>query len=157
MTEDKTNVIHYEWRNKRTHIVMDGREFKFKSLIEYRWAQYLQRLLEVGAITFWDYETTVFEFNERYRKRQQYTPDFVVHEKHQRLKEKSYHEIKTSLRQTDIRRFRLMHQDFPKENMVLVLPYCSKSFNQSRLRGNALKYVNRIVYANPLFRKFGIK
>ncbi|KKL48519.1 hypothetical protein LCGC14_2324740, partial [marine sediment metagenome] len=31
-------VIHYEWRNEPQHVFIDGREFKFKSKIEYKWA-----------------------------------------------------------------------------------------------------------------------
>ncbi|KKM06640.1 hypothetical protein LCGC14_1741980 [marine sediment metagenome] len=73
-------VIHYEWRNIPQHVFIDGREFKFKSKIEYKWAQYLQKLLELEAIDFWDYETTTYEFAERYRTKRQYTPDFEVHE-----------------------------------------------------------------------------
>ena len=149
-------VIHYEWNNKPQHVMIDGREFKFKSLIEYRWAQYLQKLLELMVIDFWDYETTTFEFDERYRMRRQYTPDFEVHETHEGFKEVAFHEVKTSLRQTDIRRFRLMAADFPKENMVLILPSCAGSFKQVRLKGDASKYIQRIVYANPLFNKFSI-
>ncbi|HUX54505.1 MAG TPA: hypothetical protein VMV56_08840 [Williamwhitmania sp.] len=150
-------VIHYEWRNKPQHVFIDGREFKFKSLIEYRWAQYLQRLLELEAIDFWDYETTTFEFTERHRTKRQYTPDFEVRETLEfGLKQKVFHEVKTSLRQTDIRRFKLMAADFPLVTMVLVLPSC-RTGRQSILRGNALKYVARIVYCNPIFNKMGIR
>lgn len=152
----KRNVIHYEWRNKPQHVIIDGREFKFKSKIEYKWAQYLQMLLELGAIDFWDYETTIFEFNERHRLRRQYTPDFEIHERICGLKQKCFHEVKTSLRQTDIRRFKLMRADFPNETMVLILPSCRKG-RQSILRYDALKYVERVVFANPLFNKMGIK
>lgn len=152
----KRNVIHYEWRNEPQHVFIDGREFHFKSKIEFKWALYLQGLLELGAIDFWDYETKTFEFDERYRIRRQYTPDFEVRETNHGKKLKIFHEVKTSLRQTDIRRFKLMAADFPKEIMVLVLPSCRKG-RQSILRGNALKYVQRVVYCNPLFRKMGIK
>jgi len=150
-------VIHYEWRNKTQDVMIDGRHFKFKSKIEYRYAQYLQKLLELRAIDYWDYESRTFEFAERYRKRRIYTPDFEVRETHYGNKEISWHEVKTSLRQTDIRRFRLMAADYPKIDMVLVLPYCAHSPKQSRLRGNAQKYVRRIFYCDPYFRKFGIK
>lgn len=150
-------TIHYEWRNKPQQVMLGGREFKFKSLIEYKWAQYLQHLLDLGTILEWDYEPRTFEFGERYRRRRQYTPDFRVKEQGSYGKSlTAYHEVKTSLRQTDIRRFRLMAADYPEITMVLVLPYCSRNSNQSRLRGDALRYVERIVYANPLFKKFSI-
>ncbi len=153
-------VIHYEWRNIPQHVFIDGREFKFKSKIEYKWAQYLQKLLELEAIDFWDYETTTYEFAERYRTKRQYTPDFEVHETiglgSGKIRHICFHEVKTALRQTDIRRFKLMAADFPKVTMVLILPTC-RTGRQSILRGNALKYVERVVYCNPLFNKFGIR
>ncbi|KKM06641.1 hypothetical protein LCGC14_1741990 [marine sediment metagenome] len=49
-----------------------------------------------------------------------------------------------------------MAADFPKVTMVLILPSC-RTGRQSILRGNALKYVERVVYCNPLFNKFGIR
>lgn len=152
----KTSVIHYEWHNKPEECMIDGRQFKFKSQIERKWALYLQRLLELGAIEFWDYESKTFEFKERYRKRRIYTPDFVIREKFQGLMQTVYHEVKTALRQTDVMRFKLMAADFPMVNMVLVLPSC-RTGRQAILRGNALKYVERVVYCNPLFNKMGIR
>ena len=148
--------ICYEWRNKPERCIIGGQDCSFKSQIERKWATYLQMLLELGAIEFWGYETTVFEFNERYRIKRQYTPDFEVRETIEHgLKQKVWHEVKTALRQTDIRRFKLMAADFPNETMVLILPCCRKG-RQSILRGNALKYVARVVYANPIFKKMGI-
>jgi len=153
----KERTIHYEWRNKPEPCTIGGQDCSFKSQIERKWALYLQMLLELQAIDFWGYETTTFEFTERYRLKRQYTPDFEVHETIEHgIKQKVWHEIKTSLRQTDIRRFKLMAADFPNETMVLVLPCCRKG-NQSILRAKALKYVARVVYANPIFKKMGIK
>lgn len=150
-------VIHYEWRNKPERCIIGGNDCSFKSQIERKWALYLQILLDLGAIDFWDYETTTFEFDERYRIKRQYTPDFEVRETIEHgLKQRVFHEVKTSLRQTDIRRFKLMAADFPKVTMVLILPCCRKG-RQSILRGNALKYVARVVYANPLFNKWSIR
>ena len=147
--------ICYEWRNEPQHVILAGREFHFKSKIEYKWAMYLQRLLELGAIDFWGYETKTFQFAERYRMKRQYTPDFEVRETHGDLKRTCFHEVKTALRQTDIMRFKRMAADYPKVTMVLVLP-CCRTGRQSILRCNALKYVQRVVYCNPLFNKLGI-
>ena len=154
--EDRT--LHVEWRNKPEECVVGGRTFKFKSQIEKRWGIYLQCLLDLGAILEWDYEPEQFEFKERFRHRRVYTLDFRVKEQGSYGKIlTAYHEVKTSLRQTDIRRFRYMNADYPDVVMVLILPYCSRNSNQARLRGDALRYVERIVYANPLFNKFSIR
>ena len=146
-------IIHIDWHNKPQTCTIGGKVCNFKSHIERRWALYLQCLKELNAIEDWDYEPQRFEFRERYRKRRTYVPDFRILEDGKIC----YHEVKTALRQTDIRRFRLVAADFPNEIMVLVLPYCSRNSNQSRLRGNALKYVARIVYCNTLFNKFNIR
>ncbi len=155
-------VIHYEWRNKPEEIVIGGRKFKFKSQAERKWAQYLEALLSMGAIKSWKYEPQTFEFGERWRVRKQYTPDFFVKEIDDTAPgeiAEHYQEVKTSLRQTDVTRFRCLAADFPEVRIVLVIfgsEHTSKA-NQNRLRSNARKYVERIVFARPLCKKMGIK
>lgn len=147
----RERIIHYDWHNKP----QEAFGYKFKSKVEYKWAQYLQKLLELGAIISWEYEPKTFEFGERWRVRKQYTPDFLVKEDGDEV----YHEVKTSLRQTDVTRLRCLHIDFPEVRIVLVLfgPEKTSNANQNRLRSNSRKYVERIVFAGPLIRKFGIK
>ncbi|KKN22335.1 hypothetical protein LCGC14_0916010 [marine sediment metagenome] len=146
--------VVFEWKNEPQYVQIDGREFKFKSKVEHRWGLYLQYLKDLGAIQSWEYEPTTFEFSERWRTRKQYTPDFFIKEDG----EEFYEEIKTSLRQVDILRFRLLKADFPEEKIALVIfgPEHTRKANQNRLRSNARKYVERIVFANPLLKKFGI-
>lgn len=151
-------TLHVEWRNKPERCVIGGKDYYYESQIERKWALYLQILKDLGAIIDWEYEPPRFEFKERYRHKRVYTLDFKVEEQGSYGKIlTAYHEVKTSLRQTDIRRFRYMAADYPDVVMVLVLPYCSRNSNQARLRGDALRYVERIVYANPLFNKFSIR
>ncbi len=142
--------IYYEWRNQRP----EAFGYKFKSKCEYRWACYLESLLKLGAIQSWEYEPKKFEFGERWRVRKQYTPDFFVKEDGDGI----YHEVKTSLRQTDVTRFRCLAADYPDVRIVLVIfgPEHTNKSNQNRLRSNARKYVHRVVFANPLCKKFGI-
>lgn len=149
----ENRTVHYEWRNKPQHVFIDGREFYFGGINEYRWARYLQILKELGAIEEWEYEPETFQFRERYRNKRQYTPDFRITEDG----EVFYQEFKTSLRQVDIRRFKLLKADFPKVKIVLVLLNGSNKTKQIQLRDNASKYVDRIMYAKPIFRQFGIR
>lgn len=149
--------VNYEWRNKPEVATIGGKTYKFKSQIERKYALYLQMLKDVGAIDDWEYEPKQFIFKERYRKKSVYTPDFLVKETHYGHHEESYHEVKTSVRQTDVRRFRLMAADYPKVRMVLVLPSGTKKVKEIINRDNAKKYVERIMYCDPEFRKFGIK
>ncbi|KKM72342.1 hypothetical protein LCGC14_1421450 [marine sediment metagenome] len=150
--QDRT--IHYQWRNKPEEIVIGGQKNKFKSQVEKRWALYLESLLKLGAIQSWEYEPKKFEFGERWRVRKQYTPDFFIREDG----EEFYQEIKTSMRQVDVLRFRCLRADYPDVRIVLVIfgPEHTRKANQNRLRSNARKYVERIVFANPLLKQFGI-
>jgi hypothetical protein len=146
----KNRTVHYEWRNKP----QEAFGYSFKSKVEYRWACYLEKLKELGAIWEWFYEPTIFEFSERWRKRRIYTPDFGIDDDDGYY----YQEVKTSLRQNDITRFRCLAADFPKEKIVLVLfgPENTRNTKQIILRANASKYVERTVFANKLLKKFGI-
>lgn len=142
--------VVFEWRNKP----QEAFGYKFKSKVEYRWACYLESLLKLGAIQSWKYEPKTFEFGERWRVRKQYTPDFLVEKDGIEV----YHEVKTSMRQTDVTRFRCLHIDYPEVKIVLVVfgPEHTRKVNQNRLRSNARKYVHRIIFANPLLKQFGI-
>ena len=150
-------IIYWEMRNKP----QEAFGYKFKSQVEYKWAQYLEMMLSIGGIKSWKYEPQTFEFGERWRVRKQYTPDFFVEDLDPIDGEiiPVYHEVKTSLRQTDVTRFRCLAADYPDEKIILVVfgPEHTRKANQNRLRSNARKYVERIVFARPLIKKFGIK
>lgn len=145
-------IIHYEYHNQP----QEAFGYKFKSKVEYRWAKYLETLLAIGAILSWKYEPKTFTFGERWRVRKQYTPDFEIFEPD--IIGPVYHEVKTSMRQTDVTRFRCLRADYPEVKIVLVIfgPEHTRKANQNRLRSNARKYTERIVFANPLLKKFGI-
>lgn len=150
--------IEYEWRNQPQDVMIGGRRCKFKSKQEMKWALYLELLKELGAVIDWQYEPKRFEFKERWRTRHVYTPDFRVEELVDgKIIQVVWHEIKTSLRQRDVLRFKLMAMDYPDEIMVLVLNSGSKKIRQIELKANAMRYIERIVYAAPIFRKFGIR
>ncbi len=167
--------VHYDWHNQPQHVILGGKECKFKSKQEHKWAQYLERLKELNTIIDWWYEPRQFEFKERFRRRRVYTPDFLVEEKlegivfdHSTSKSttfqiasdetvKVWHEVKTSLRQVDVVRFKYLAADYPNEKIILVLNDGTKNIEQMRRKENALRYVERIVYAGPIFRKMGIK
>jgi len=146
-------IIHWEMRNKR----VDAFGYTFKSKCEYRWACYLNLLCGRGSDDCdWSYEPKTFEFGERWRKRRIYTPDFLYIEEGQKI----YHEVKTSLRQVDVTRFRCMATDYPDEKIVLVIfgPEKTRNFEQNRRRSNARKYLykNKIIFAEPLLEQFGL-
>lgn len=150
--------IEYEWRNQPQSVRIGEKNCKFKSKQEMKWALYLQFLKENGAIIKWEYEPRRFEFKERWKRKHVYTPDFRVEELVDRkIVQVVWHEVKTSLRQRDVLRFKLMAADYPNEIMVLVLNSGTRKQRQMEIIDNARRYIARIVYAAPIFRKFNIR
>jgi len=146
-------TVHYDWHNQRP----EKYGYKFKSKAERMWADYLEFLKELGAIEEWEYEPETFQCGTKYRKERIYTPDFRVMENYKGHTTTVYHEVKTSLRQKDISRFKWL-KEFHVVIIVLVLPNRPKrSVKQIDLLAKARKYVDRVVFANPLYRKHGIK
>jgi len=145
--------ICYDWHNKPE----TKYGFRFKSQIERKWADYLQILKDLGAIISWEYEPKRFSCGHKFGKDRYYTPDFKIVEGEHGIEYEYFEEIKTTLRQKDISRFKWLKQSFPELIIVLVLPYCANNSKQALLRQQAHKYVQRIVYANPLFKQYGIK
>lgn len=143
-------TVHFDWHNQRP----EAFGYKFKSKQEFRWAKYLDLLTNSNdPLHFWEYEPRTFEMKERYRKRRIYTPDFLCRYKHSH----EWHEVKTSLRQKDVTRFKWFKADYPDERIVLVLNSCpKKSVKQLILLDNARKYVDDVIFAGPILRKLGI-
>jgi hypothetical protein len=143
--------IKYDWHNQRPQ----GFGYRFKSKQEYRWACYLDILNKSKQIYRWRYEPHTFQFKERYRKRGQYTPDFYIENYPAATYE--WHEVKTSLRQKDIYRFKQFRIDYPEERIILVLNSMpKKNLKQLRLLDNARKYVDDVIIAGPILRKLGL-
>jgi hypothetical protein len=150
---EKRRTFTVDWHNKPEQKY----GYTFKSKIERKWADYLESLKHIRAIESWGYETRKFDCGSKYNKKRVYTPDFEVVEDGIH----AFHEVKTALRQHDVSRFKWLRQAEPDLVIILVLPYCPTGKTKSGARqieliSNAEKYVNRIVYANPLFKKFGI-
>lgn len=148
--------VHFNYHNQRP----EAYGCKFKSKQERKWADYLEILKKLGAIESWEYEPKTFDCRFSYRKQRIYTPDFKVVEPPEKedISEIVWHEVKTSLRQKDVTRFKFFKAAHPKEIIVLVLNSEPKrSVKQAILLDKAQKYVDRVIYAGPIFRKYGIK
>jgi len=154
-------TVHYEWRNKPETCTIGGKTHTYKGQGERKWALYLQMLKELGAITDWWYESEIFHFKERYSMKHTYTLDFKVLEDGQFV----YYEYKNCyIKQKDVSRLRRMAKDFRDIKIILVVPNPIKNKHKSKatmkqhiLRERALQFVEKIIYCNPLFRKFSIK
>jgi hypothetical protein len=146
--------VVFDWHNQRP----EGFGYKFKSKQEYRWAQYLEVLMrgsDYPKLINWWYEAKVFEAKKmRWKKIRTYTPDFLLLWDKNGNEEDAYpeyHEVKTSLRQKDVTRFKWFRADYPDERIVLVLNSCpTRSVKQKILLGNAKKYVDDVIFAGPI-------
>jgi hypothetical protein len=157
---ETTRTVHFEMRNR--HVEAFG--YKFKSAQEYKWATYLELLkgsVNSPDLIGWWYEPKQFEATKiRFRKINVYTPDFLTSWASTQREEDGYdewHEVKTSLRQKDVYRFKWFRTDYPNERIVLVLNSQPRhGSKQKRLLDNARKYVDDVIFAGPIFRKLGI-
>ena len=144
--------IIQDWHNQRVTATFNGKQCKFRSKFEYRFARYLEGLQKIGAIKEWDYEPKTFWFDGIKRGTCSYMPDFFVIEKDGT---EIYYETKMHLVAKDITKFKRMAKYHPGVNLVLMMHDNRKrEANNMRL---AAKYVARVTFARPLFTKWGIK
>ena len=66
------------FNNEPQYVVIDGRQFHFRSKLEYRWALYLQLLKNAGEIQDWFFEETEFVFEGETRGAKVWLMDFDV-------------------------------------------------------------------------------
>jgi hypothetical protein len=129
------------------HVIIDGTEYHFKSKQEYKWAQYLEVLRGLGAIEKWEYEFKTFWFNGIKRGVVSYTPDFWVWEDGVQV----LHEVKVHLTQKDVTKYKRLAKYYPDEKLILVMNCGTKKAEKIRRRENALRFVEKIIYAQQIF------
>ena len=139
-----------KYGNEPCHVTIDGREFNFKSKLEYRYAQYLELLREQGHYESWDYEPDVFTFEDEVRGAKIYTPDFRIITDKGNIET---HECKGLLSGSDVTKFKRMAKYYPKVDITLVFMKSDKR-QANRIR-TAMKYVRDVKYIGPTLRKLG--
>ncbi len=126
-----------KYYNQPCDVTIGGAAFHFESLLEYRWAQYLEILRIAGEIDAWGYETPAceFEFSVDFR----YIIDFVTY----KGKDVVYYECKGMIQARDMKKWRRLAEEFPEVKLILVVERRQKQqFNKLR---QAEKYVERII------------
>ena len=146
--EDK--LFKMKYGNEPRHVMIGEREFHFKSKFEYRYAQYVEILLEQGHYASWEYEPEVFTFEDETRGAKVYTPDFRITLKDGKLE---YHETKGKLTGSDVIKFKRMAKYYPKVDITLVFMESDKR-QANRIR-TAMKYVRDVKYIGPTLKKLG--
>ncbi|KKN71401.1 hypothetical protein LCGC14_0421230 [marine sediment metagenome] len=151
---EKNKRLVQDWHNQPTEVVMDGVLYKFRSRLEYRFAQYLVFLQKAGEVEKWEYESETFFFKDVKTAPVQYTPDFKVFCTDKKIE---YYECKGWLISKDITKFKRMQEQYPMVSLILVMARRDKVGKRVNRYRTALRYIDHIMYAEPIFRKLGIK
>ncbi len=129
---------------------------KFKSLLEARWARYMEDVLKpAGEILWWGYEVLEIDFENVTSGPPQYTPDFIAVTT---SLEVVIYECKGWLEGSDVTKFKRTMEGWPHAKIVLVM--AKKDYHKGRINryAAARKYLAaEILYAEPLFKKFNIR
>ena len=140
------------WHNKQVTAKMgNGQTCHFRSKFEHTWATYLDLLLQIKAIINWKYESRTFWFENIKRGVCSYKPDFFVESK----EGSCYHETKVRLVAKDITKFKRMSLYYPYDPLILVMDRRHPA--QLQKLTTAERYVERIIYANEILKKAGMK
>ncbi len=144
-------MIKSKYGNEPQRKIIEGKEYRFRSKFEYRWALYLQFLKEHGEIKEWYYESTRFVFEDVENRPREYTPDFEItaNDGSYYYQEcKGHHDSQTNSK------FRRIQEHFPDEVMELVLMRIPKSGTKGvNRRRIAAKYTRRIIDASEIFKQ----
>jgi len=106
-----------KYGNVPVDAIIDGKQYHFKSKLEYRWAQHLEFLRLGGAIKDWYYEFHTFRDFPKDQKVKEYTPDFLVRNNDNTFE---YHETKGMLSTFDLKKFKLIFDERPYVKLIIV-------------------------------------
>jgi len=134
---------------RRIKATLGGQTCAFKSLLEFKWACWLEFLKLRGHIRGWKYEPFRFPFLNEKTAPVGYTPDFLVIEKDG---SETYHETKGYHDGETNTKLRRMNKHFPSVKIELWLSGLSKK-TASR-RTTAAKFCSRIGDCNTIFGRF---
>lgn len=138
-----------------------GRVITFRSLLEYRWAQWLEFERRIGEILEWDYEVDVVKLKTRVLKNTKlYIPDFGA-----LMPDETYeiHECKGYFQPKDYGKLKLAAEQY--ENPITLIfanlksdSKCKKTRAQYNRAKRLEPFLKRIIYhANrDYFKKIGI-
>ncbi len=152
---EKDRRLIQDWHNQPTEAIVGGKLCKFKSKLEYRYAQYLEILKHCDEIVDWEYEPQRFVFEGVERGATGYTPDFKITLRKYGMLYVEYHECKGWLTGVDVTKFRRLQE--LDENITLDLIMMSPDKKRVNRYKAAHKYVRQIIYMRSTFNKLGIK
>lgn len=140
-----------DYNNKPVTATVGGKECHFRSTFEFKWALYLDFLVNAKEIIGWTYEEDLFIFHGEVTAPIQYRPDFKVTEKDGTVvyqETKGYHDGQTN---TKLRRMASHYPDTIFDLVLMSIPgNRAKGANRRRI---AEKYTRRIIDAGVIFRQ----
>ena len=137
---EKHKMLRRKYGNVPVTAVLDNVTVKFKSKLEYRWAQYLDFLKRSGEIKNFYYEWHTFRFDDVY-KLKEWTPDFLVRNNDNSFE---YFETKGMLSGFDIKKCKALFDERPKVKLTMVFWANPKISVQKR--GQLERYCCRVIW-----------
>lgn len=105
-----------KYGNQPVEAIVDGRWVKFKSKLEYRWAQHLDLMKTAGLKKDFFYEFHTFRFKGENAPKE-YTPDFLVRNNDNSFE---YFECKGLLQKYDLDKFKALWDERPDVKLTIV-------------------------------------
>jgi len=118
-----------------------GRPIDFKSKLEYRWAQHLEYLRQIGEIKDWFYEFHTFRDFPDSQRVKEYTPDFLVRLNNNTFE---YHETKGMLSGFDIKKFKLILMERPYVKLIVI--FWGKPKITAHRKDQLERFTHRVIY-----------
>jgi hypothetical protein len=104
-----------EYKNKLVTAVVDGKTIRFRSKLEYGWANFLECLKRGGEIKSWEYETHTFKFDNIGVEK--WLVDFVVRNNDDSFE---YYECKGYFERRDVDKLKCLFKERPEVQLVYV-------------------------------------
>ncbi len=128
-----------KYGNQPVEVMVNGQRIVFRSKLEYRWAQYLDFLKDIGEIKDWFYEFHTFYFSgERVKE---YTPDFLVRNNDNSFE---YYETKGMLQNYDLDKYKRLFDERPYVKLTVV--FWSKPKISVNKRAKLERFVHRVIW-----------
>ncbi|MCE5324919.1 MAG: hypothetical protein LLG01_00745 [Planctomycetaceae bacterium] len=146
--EPNANHVQRKFGNQPVTLEFDlGKiTYHFRSKLEARYANYLERMREIGQILGWWYEPFTLRFAEGLPA--EWTPDFLVLMPGGELE---LHETKGYIEQKDVHKFRRVRQNYSGFDKIVCV-FAAESAKRPRVKAAASQWAE-IRYANPLFKQ----
>lgn len=134
-------AVNYKYGNVPVNAIVGDKRVQFKSKLEYRWAQHLEFMKQLGEIKDWFYEFHTFRDFPKDQKVKEYTPDFLV-----RMNDNTfeYHETKGMLSGFDIKKFKLILMERPYVKLTII--FWSKPKITAHRKDQLERFAHRVIY-----------